>query len=53
VTQRLLGALSNDNVGQVVTRAMSVSGDALTIRLQTTAADGRPVTRTLRWKRIG
>lgn len=53
VTQRLLGALSNDNVGQVVTRAMTVSGDTLTIELQTTAVDGRPVTRTLRWQRVG
>jgi predicted DNA-binding protein with PD1-like motif len=53
VTQRLLGALSPDNVGLVLTREMQVSGDTLVIKLQTTAADGTPVTRTLTWRRVG
>lgn len=53
VTQRLLGALSPGNVGMTLTRAMVVEGDALTIRLETTSAAGVPVTRTLRWRRIG
>jgi hypothetical protein len=53
VTQRLLGALSQENVGSVLTRAMEVSGDTLVIRLQTTAADGSAVTRTLTWRRVG
>jgi hypothetical protein len=53
VTQRLLGALSAENVGQVLTRAMTVEGDTLTITLQTSAADGEPVTRTLVWRRVG
>jgi len=53
VTQRMVGALSNDNVGHVLTRGMTVDGDALTIELQTTSADGEPVTRTLVWSRIG
>ncbi|MGE5116818.1 MAG: lipocalin-like domain-containing protein [Betaproteobacteria bacterium] len=53
VTQRLTGALSPDNVGQELTRAMTVAGDTLTIRLRTAAADGTPVTRTLLWRRVG
>lgn len=53
VTQRLLGALSLENVGHVVTRAMKVEGQTLTIKLQTTSAIGDPVTRTLIWTRVG
>ena len=53
VTQRLTGALSAENVGQVLTRAMTVEGDTLTIALDTAAADGEPVTRTLVWRRVG
>jgi hypothetical protein len=51
VTQRLFGALSVENVGLVLTRAMTVDGDQLTIALETAAADGEPVTRTLVWRR--
>ena len=51
VTQRLLGALSAENVGMVLTRSMRVSGDDLLIQLQTASADGTPVVRTLRWTR--
>jgi len=53
VTQTLVGALSHENVGHVVTREMRVTGDTLTIELETTSSDGEPVTRTLIWKRIG
>ena len=53
VTQRLVGALSSENVGHVLTRAMEVDGDTLTIRLRTATAQGEPVTRTLSWKRVG
>ena len=53
VTQRLLGALSSENVGAVLTRAMDVQGDLLVIRLETTAAEGTAVTRTLTWQRVG
>lgn len=53
VTQRLLGSLSPANVGLVLTRGMTVSGDTLTIRLDTTTTAGEPITRTLRWKRVG
>jgi hypothetical protein len=53
VTTLLAGALSPDNVGQVFTRAMSVAGDELTIRLETTSVGGEAIRRTLRWKRVG
>jgi hypothetical protein len=53
VTQRLTGALAKENVGHVLTRGMRVDGDVLTIELETRAADGEPVTRTLVWNRIG
>ena len=52
VTQRLTGALSRENVGQVLTRAMTVEGDTLTIALDTATARGEAVTRTLVWKRV-
>ena len=53
VTQTLLAALSPENVGAVLTRAMEVRDDTLVIRLETTAGDGAPVTRTLTWQRVG
>ena len=53
VTQRLLGSLSRENVGQVLTRAMRVEGNTLTIQLSTTSLQGEPVTRTLTWERVG
>lgn len=53
VTQTVTGALSQENVGQTLTRTMTVVGDELTIELETVAASGEPVTRTLKWKRVG
>lgn len=53
VTQTLLGALSQESVGRVLTRAMQVEGDRLTIALRTTSVSGEMVTRTLVWKRVG
>jgi len=53
VTQRLTAALSKENVGHVLTRGMTVDGNRLKIELQTTSADGEPVTRTLIWNRLG
>jgi hypothetical protein len=53
VTQHLTGALSQENVGLVLTRAMEVQGDRLVIQLPTTSSDGTAVTRTLIWKRVG
>ena len=52
VTQTLEGAMSPGNVGMVVTRQMSVDGDELTLRLPTTAVNGEPVIRTLKWRRV-
>jgi len=52
VTQQLMGSLSPGNVGMELTRGMDVRGDTLLITLETTAADGSPVTRTLTWRRI-
>jgi Lipocalin-like domain len=51
VTQRLVGALSPENVGLVLTRSMRVEGDELVIQLDTASSDGTPVLRTLRWRR--
>ena len=53
VTQRLEGALSRAHVGAVLSRAMSVDEERLVIRIDTTAWDGAPVTRTLTWERVG
>lgn len=52
VTQTLQAALAVEHVGAVVTREVSIEGDALTIRLNTTNVDGEAVTRTLRWRRV-
>ncbi len=53
VTTHLIGALSPENVDQVFTRMMSVTGDELTIQLDTATAAGEPIRRTLRWRRVG
>lgn len=53
VTQRLVGALSSENVGHVLTREMQVMDDVLTLHLETATASGEPVVRTLRWRRVG
>jgi Lipocalin-like domain len=53
VTQRLLGSLSSEHVGVVLTRAMNVQGDTLIIKLDTNTADGTAITRTLTWRRVG
>jgi hypothetical protein len=51
VTQTLVGSLSPDNVGQVLTREMRVDGDRLTIDVATTTPAGEPATITLVWSR--
>ena len=53
VTQRLLGSLSQENVGMVLTRAMEIAEDRLVIKLETSAPDGSTITRTLTWERVG
>jgi hypothetical protein len=52
VLHRLEGALTADNVGMKVSRRLTVSGNRLTILVDTTTLEGEPVTRTLTWKRI-
>ena len=52
VTQELVGALSPGDVGKVVTRRFQINGAELVIQLETTAGDGEPITRTLRWRRV-
>lgn len=51
VTQTLVAALSPGAVGQTITRAMTVEGDTLHIRVDTTTPDGEPATISLRWAR--
>jgi hypothetical protein len=53
VTQCLIGALSRENVGQVLTRTMVIVADELVIRVHTASSTGAPIVRTLRWRRIG
>jgi hypothetical protein len=53
VTQTLVGSLAPENVGQVLSRDMTVEGDELTIRLETATDDGEPALMTLVWRRIG
>ena len=53
VTQCFIGALSPEKIGLVVTRRMKVVGDELVIRLDTATCDAVPITRTLKWKRVG
>jgi hypothetical protein len=53
VTQTLLGSLSRANVGAVISRTMTVVGNSLLIKLETSAWNGTPITRTLTWERIG
>jgi hypothetical protein len=53
VTQCLLGSLSREHVGAILTRTMHVQGDTLVINLETNAADGTEVRRTLTWRRVG
>ena len=53
VTQVMVGALSPENVGHRLTRAMTVAGDELTIRLETASTTGEPIFRTLLWRRVG
>ncbi len=53
VSTLLLAALSPENVGQTYQRQIRVDGDILTLRLSTATTAGEPVTRTLKWQRVG
>ncbi len=52
VTVTLDAAVSPAGVGQSYTRRVRATADTLFIQLDTTAADGTPVTRTLRFSRV-
>jgi hypothetical protein len=52
VTVTLEAALSPMGVGQSYTRRIRVAAGVLLIQLDTTAADGTPITRTLRFARV-
>jgi hypothetical protein len=52
VTQTLTGCLAPENVGQVLTREMSVNRDTLTIQVRTTDDDGAPLVLSLNWRRL-
>ncbi len=51
LTTTLDGSISPANVGKTFTRQCRVTATELTIQLATTATDGTPVTRTLRFRR--
>jgi hypothetical protein len=52
VVHHLESALFPGDVGKDIKRNFAISGDMLTIKFNTTTADGTPVTRTLLWERI-
>ena len=53
VLHKLDASVVRANVGVEVTRSLAVADNQLTITLATATKDGEPVTRTLRWSRIG
>ena len=53
VAHTLVGSINPANIGMTVYRNLKVEDDKLTIQLDTTTHDGEPVTRTLKWKRLG
>ena len=53
LTTRLEGSISAANVGNTYVRNVRVVDDELIIQLDTTAADGTPITRTNTFSRIG
>ena len=52
LTVRLEGAIAAVNIGATFERTVAVSGDRLSISLATSAADGTPLVRTLRFVRL-
>ena len=51
VTQTIEGSLSAENVGQILTRRMTVTGDQLVIEVETESDEGEPALITLTWRR--
>ncbi len=52
IATTLEGSVSPANIGKVFVRHVRAQDDELTIQLATSAADGAPVTRTLRFSRL-
>jgi len=52
VVHHVESALFPGDVGKDIKRNFVISGDKLTIKFNTTTADGAPVTRTLVWERM-
>jgi Lipocalin-like domain len=52
VVHHLESALFPGDVGKDIKRNFAISGDRLTIKFNTTTADGTPVMRTLVWERM-
>ena len=53
VTHHFNAALNPTDVGREVTRHFRLEGDQLVLDYETRAANGEPVTRTLRFRRVG
>lgn len=53
ITHHFNGALNPTDVGREVTRRFRFEGDQLVLDFDTRAATGEPVTRTLRFRRVG
>ncbi|MDQ6828174.1 MAG: lipocalin-like domain-containing protein, partial [Gemmatimonadota bacterium] len=53
VTHHFIAALNPTDVGREVTRRYRFEGDQLVLDYDTRAANGEPVTRTLRFRRVG
>jgi hypothetical protein len=53
LSTHLEGSISPANVGDTYVRHVRVEGNELIIQLQTTAADGTPITRTNTFSRVG
>jgi hypothetical protein len=53
ITTLIEGSISPDNVGKTFVRAARVTGNDLIIQLETTTVDGRAITRTNTFSRVG
>ena len=52
LTTRIEGSISPVNIGDVYVRNVRVVGDEFILKLQTTALDGTPITRTNTFKKV-
>jgi hypothetical protein len=52
VSHTIAGSIIPTNVGMTMLRNLRVDENKLIIQLETTTAEGEPITRTLTWKRV-